>query len=94
LGCGEGGEGVAGGVEVGVGEVEVGEAVEEPGGAGGFAEGWGGDAEDFELPFEELGLVEVQPLEGAVDCGVGGEAGYAEVRCHARSEVRGSRFEG
>jgi hypothetical protein len=76
-----------------VGEVEVGEAGEEPGGAGLLAEGWGGDAEDLELPFEELGLVEVQPLEGAVDCGIGGEAGDAEVGGHARSEVRGSGFE-
>ena len=53
------------------------EAVEEPGGAGGFAEGWGGDADEFELPVAELRLVEVQPVEGAVDGGEGGEAGDA-----------------
>jgi hypothetical protein len=60
-----------------VGEVEVGEAGEEPGGAGGFAYGWGGDAQDLKLPFAQLGLVEMQPLEGAMDGGIGGEAGYA-----------------
>ncbi len=53
------------------------EAVEEPGGAGGFAEGWGGDADQLELPLAELGLVEMQPVEGAVDGGEGGEAGDA-----------------
>ena len=50
------------------------EAIEEPGGTGGFAEGRGGDADDVELPLAELGLVEVQPVEGAVH---GGEAGEA-----------------
>ncbi|WP_433964255.1 hypothetical protein [Tunturiibacter gelidiferens] len=49
-------------------------AVEEPGGAGGFAEGWGWDADELELPPAELRLVEMQPVEGAVDCGEGGEA--------------------
>ncbi len=71
------GEGVAGVVEVDVGEAEVAEAVEEPGGAGGFAEGWGGDADELELPLAELGLVEMQPVEGAVDGGEGGEASDA-----------------
>ena len=71
---GEFGQDVAGVVEVDVGEAELLEAVEEPGGAGGFAEGWGGDADDLELPLAELGLVEVQPVEGAVDGGEGGEA--------------------
>ena len=76
---GEGGEGVAGGVEVGVGEAEGGEAVEEPEGAGLFAEGWGRDAEDFKMPLAELKLVEVQPVERAVDGGEGGEARDAEL---------------
>jgi len=53
------------------------EAVEEPGGAGGFAEGWGGDADQFELPLAELGLMEVEPVEGSVHGGEGGEAGDA-----------------
>ena len=53
------------------------EAVEEPGGAIGFSEGRGGDADHFELPLAELGLVEVQPVEGAMDGGEGGEAGDA-----------------
>src|SRR5271170_2283653 len=80
--CGSGiglefGEGIAGVVEVDVGEAEVAEAVEKPGGAGGFAEGWGGDADQLELPLAELRLVEVQPVEGAVDCGEGGEASDA-----------------
>ncbi len=68
------GEGVAGFVEVDVGEAEVTEAIEEPGGAGGFAEGGGGDADEVELPLAELGLMEMQPVEGAVDGGEGGEA--------------------
>ena len=53
------------------------EAVEEPGGAGGFTEGWCGDADQFELPFAELRLVEVQPMEGAMDGCEGGEASDA-----------------
>ena len=68
---GQFGEGVACFVDVDVGEAEGLEAVEEPGGAGGFAEGWGGDADELELPLAELRLVEMQPVEGAVD---GGEA--------------------
>ena len=64
-------------VEVDIGQAELLEAVEEPGGANGFAEGWGGDAHDLELPLAELGLVEVQPVEGAVNRGEGGEACYA-----------------
>lgn len=71
------GEGVAGIVEVEVGETEGLEALEEPGGAGGFAEGWGGDADELKLPLAELGLMEVQPVEGAVDGGESGEAGDA-----------------
>ena len=50
------------------------EAVEEPGGAGGFAERRRWDANDFELPLAELGLVEVQPVEGAMHGGESGEA--------------------
>jgi hypothetical protein len=68
------GQDVAGVVEVRVGEAELLEAVEEPGGADGFAEGWGGDADQLELPLAELRLVEVQPVEGAVNCGEGSEA--------------------
>ncbi len=66
-------------VDVDVGEAEGVEAVEEPGGSGGFAEGWGGDADEVELPAAELRLVEMQPVEGAVDCGERGEAGDAMV---------------
>ena len=58
----------------GVGEAELLEAVEEPGCAGGFAEGWGWDADEFQLPLAELGLVEMQPAEGSVDGGERGEA--------------------
>ena len=50
------------------------EAVQEPGGAGGFVECGRGDADELELPLAELGLVEVEPMEGSVD---GGEAGEA-----------------
>jgi hypothetical protein len=53
------------------------EAVQEPGGSGGFGEGWCGDADELELPAEELRLVEVQPVEGSVDGGEGGESGDA-----------------
>jgi hypothetical protein len=60
-----------------VGEAELLEALEEPGGTGGFAEGWGRDADDLEEPLAELGLVEMQPVEGAMDGGEGGELGDA-----------------
>ncbi len=60
-----------------VGEAELVEALEEPVGAGGFGEGWGGDADHLELPLEELGLVEVQPVEGAMNGGESGEMGDA-----------------
>jgi len=73
------GEGVAGGVDVGVGEAELPETVEEPGGAGLFAEGWGRDAEKFELPLAELRLVQMQPVERAMHRGCGGEACDAEL---------------
>jgi len=53
------------------------EPVEEPGGAGGFAEGRSGDADEIELPLTELWLVEVKPMEGAVDGCEGGEASDA-----------------
>ena len=62
---------------MGVGEAEFGETLEEPGGAGLLGEGWGGDGEEVELPEAELGLVEVQPGEGAVHGELGGEAGDA-----------------
>ena len=56
------------------------EAVEEPGGAGGFSpKGGDGDADELELPLAQLRLVEVQPVEGAVDCGECGQAGDAMV---------------
>ncbi len=74
---GELGEGVAGVVEVEVGEAEGGEALEEPGGAGLLGEGGRGDGEHLELPAAELGLVQMQPVEGAVDGELGGEAGDA-----------------
>jgi hypothetical protein len=73
------GEGVAGCVDVGVGQAELLEALEEPGGAGLLAEGWGGDAEHFEVPFAELGLLEVQPVKGAMHRWGGGEARDAEL---------------
>ena len=58
---------------MGIGEAEVVEAVEEPGCAGGLVEGWGGDVDEFELPFADLGLVEMQPVKGAMNCGESGE---------------------
>ena len=71
---GQFGKDVAFFVDVDVGEAELLEAVEEPGGAGGFAEGWGGDADDVELPLAELRLVEMEPVEGAMDRGECGQA--------------------
>ena len=68
------GEGVAGVVEMDVGQAELLEALEEPGGACGFSEGWGGNADEFQLPLAELGLVEMQPVKGAMDSGEGCEA--------------------
>jgi hypothetical protein len=68
-------EGVAFFVEVEVGEAELVEAVEEPGGAVVFGEGGRGDANELELPLAELGLMEVQPVEGAMDGGEAGEPG-------------------
>ena len=50
------------------------EAVQDPGGAGGFAEGWGRDSDEVELPLAELGLVKMEPVEGAVNGGEGGES--------------------
>jgi hypothetical protein len=63
----------------GGGEAEGGESFEEVEGACLFAEGWGGDAEDFEVPLAKLELVQVQPVERAMDGGEGGEARDAEL---------------
>ena len=60
-----------------VAEAEVAEAIQKPGGAGGLAEGGSGDADEVELPLTELGLVEVQPVEGSMDGSECGEAGDA-----------------
>ncbi|MCU1225826.1 MAG: hypothetical protein JWQ42_3919 [Edaphobacter sp.] len=51
------------------------EAIEKPGGTGGFAEGRSGDTDEFELPLAKPWLVEVKPVEGAVDGCEGREAG-------------------
>jgi hypothetical protein len=59
---------------VDIGEAEAVEVFEEVGGSGGFAEGRGGDADKLKLPLAELGLVEMKPVEGAMDSGDGGEA--------------------
>jgi hypothetical protein len=87
LGGGEFGQGVAGFVEVGIGEAELVEALEEPLGASPLAEGRCGDAEDFEMPLTEAWLLQVQPVEGAMDCGRGGEARDTELG-------RGGHFSG
>ena len=79
VGGGEFGEGVAFGVDVRVGEAEGGELLEEVLGSGLLGEGWGGDGDGFELPAAELGLVEMEPGERAVDGAVAGEGGDAEV---------------
>ena len=44
-------------------------------GAGFFVERRRGNGEELGLPAAELQFVEVQPAEGAVDGGVGGEVG-------------------
>jgi hypothetical protein len=64
-------------VQMQIGEAEVFEAVEKPGGPGLLVERWGGDADEFKLPLTELRLVEVQPMEGAMDGGKAGQAGNA-----------------
>jgi hypothetical protein len=68
------GNGVAFAVEVGVREAKLVEATEEPVGAVVFAEGWGWDADELELPGAELRLVEMQPMEGAMDGSESGES--------------------
>ncbi len=62
-----------------VGEAEGAEAVEEPGGAGLLGEGRRGDGEHLELPQAELRLVEMQPVEGAMDGNQAGKAADALV---------------
>ena len=71
------GEDVADGVEMRVVETKLAEAGEEPGGAGGFGERRSRDGEQLQLPAAELRLVQMEPLEGAVDAAVGGEGGDA-----------------
>jgi hypothetical protein len=66
-------------VEVDVGEAELVEALEEPGGAGVLGKGGRGDADQFKLPEAELRLVQMQPVEGAVNGGEAGEAGDSTV---------------
>jgi hypothetical protein len=53
------------------------EVAKEPVGASVLAEGGRWDADEFELPEAELGLVEMEPVEGAMDGGEAGEAGDA-----------------
>ncbi len=61
-------------IDVDVTEAELGETGGEPGGAGGLPERGGGDGQQLELPEAHLGLMQVQPMKGAVDGKVGGEA--------------------
>ena len=88
LGWPQFGEGVAGFVDVGVGEAQLPEAFEEPLGAGLLGEGRRGDGEKCKLPETQLGLVQMQPGEGAVDGQLRGQTGDAVLgtgggACHA-----------
>ena len=70
---GEFSESVAGVVEADVRETERLEEGDDGVGAGALAEGRRGDGDEVEEPLAELGLVEMQPVEGAMDGGRGGE---------------------
>ena len=59
-------------------QAEFAEAVGEPEGAVMLGERRGGDGEEFQLPLTHAGLMEVQPVEGAVDGERGGQAGDAQ----------------
>ena len=91
------GEGVAGGIQVRIGEAELAETFEKPCSAGLLAKGWGRNAEKLELPLAELKLVDVQPVEGAMHRGRGGETRDAELSGGVHSsgasyKVLGARF--
>ena len=65
-GGGEFGEGIAEVIEAGIAETEGGEVLEYDGGASGLGEGRGGDADELEQPLANLGLVKMEPAEGAM----------------------------
>ena len=71
-----------------IAEPELAEALEEPGRAGALAEGGRRDGEHLQQPLPQLRLVQVQPMEGAVDRGQGGEPADALVGFGVRGVVR------
>ena len=61
-------------IEVHAAQSQLEKASGEPGSAGGLPEGWGGNGKQLELPEAHLGLVQMQPVKGAMHGEVGGEA--------------------
>jgi len=76
---GEFGQSVAGLVNVRIGEAERMESLQKPRGARLLAERRSGDAQDFQLPPAELQLMDMQPMERAMDRRGGGEARDAKL---------------
>ncbi len=71
------GDGIAFFVEMGIGKAEEMEELEDGLGARVFGEGWRGDRDQMQEPLTELGLVQMKPVEGAMDRRGGGEGGDA-----------------
>jgi hypothetical protein len=64
---------------VGIRKAERLESLKEPGRAGLLTEGRRRDPQQFHLPLAELELMQVQPVEGAVHRGRGGETRDAKL---------------
>jgi hypothetical protein len=87
------GEGVAFAVEVWVREAKLAKAMKEPGCAIVLGEGRGGDADKLKLPLAELRLMEVEPVEGAMDWSESSEAHDSALSGGDRHQKRTSALE-